>query len=569
MSERRKSSVVQVARADDGVVRVNDAAMRQLSVDNPNIVQSFAEAKAATAGEHELTIRDAIRLYPKAIAFSIIFSTAVVMEGYDLSLMGSFFGLPPFRNFYGTEDNPAGGRQVSAPWQSGILNGTQVGSIIGLWLNGILSDKFGYRKTMFGSLVLMIAFIFLPVFAQNIQTLLAGAILCGLPWGVFQTITVTYASDVTPTVLRPYLTSYVNLCWVIGQFIAAGVLRSMVGREDQLAYRLPFALQWIWPPLILIGVFLAPESPWWLVRHGRYDDAKNALLKLTNRNSGIPFDADKQVAMIKATDDLEKAINSNVNYWDCFKSVDRRRTEITCMVWVTQAFCGAALMGFAVQFYERAGLDTENSFNFNLGQYAMGAVGTVASWFLMPHFGRRTLYLWGLAFLFCMLMIVGGMGVLGTARGPSLAAGTLLMIYTFVYDFTIGPVCYALVADIPSTRLKIKTVVLARNLYNVGGIINNVLMPRMLLNTNWNWGAKTGFFWAGACLLLFIYHYFRLPEPKGRTYGELDVLFENRVSARKFRQTKVDQFAGHHTDLVAEDSSDGEKKGAAQVESVQ
>lgn len=186
----------------------------------------------------------------------------------------------------------------------------------------------------------------------------------------------------------------------------------------------------------------------------------------------------------------------------------------------------------------------------------------------MPHFGRRTLYLYGLAVLFSILIIVGGMGVAGTSRGPSLAAGSLLMIYTFIYDFTIGPVCYALVSDIPSTRLKIKTVVLARNLYNVGGIINNVLMPRMLLNTNWNWGAKTGFFWAGACLLLFIYHFFRLPEPKGRTYGELDVLFENRVSARNFRKTKVDQFAGHNTDIAAEDSSDGEKKAAAHVDSV-
>lgn len=198
----------------------------------------------------------------------------------------------------------------------------------------------------------------------------------------------------------------------------------------------------------------------------------------------------------------------------------------------------------------------------------MGAVGTVGSWFLMPHIGRRTLYLWGLGILFSLLMIVGGMGVAGTARGPSLAAGTLLMIYTFVYDITVGPVCYALVADIPSTRLKIKTVVLARNFYNIGGIINNTLMPRMLLNTEWNWGAKTGFFWAGACLLLFIYHYFRLPEPKGRTYGELDVLFENHVSARKFRTTRVDQFAGHSTDLV-EDSSDNEKTTDAHLETLQ
>lgn len=224
---------------------------------------------------------------------------------------------------------------------------------------------------MFGSLVLIIALIFLPVFAPNIQTLLAGAILCGLPWGVFQTITVAYASDVTPTVLRPYLTTYVNLCWVMGQLIAAGVLRSMVSREDQWAYRLPFALQWMWPPLILVGVFIAPESPWWLVRQGRYEEAERALLKLTSRNTGVSFDVKKQVAFFKATDDLEKTLTSNINYVDCFKGVDLRRTEVTCMVWLTQAFCGQAIMGFAVQLYQRAGLSTDDSFNFNVGQYAM------------------------------------------------------------------------------------------------------------------------------------------------------------------------------------------------------
>ena len=82
MTERRRSSVVEVDRANDGVARINDSAMRKLSVDHPDIVQSFEEAKAATASEHDLSIRDAIKLYPKAVAFSIIFSTAVVMEGY-------------------------------------------------------------------------------------------------------------------------------------------------------------------------------------------------------------------------------------------------------------------------------------------------------------------------------------------------------------------------------------------------------------------------------------------------------------------------------------------------------
>lgn len=45
--------------------------------------------------------------------------------------------------------------------------------------------------------------------------------------------------------LRPYLTSYVNLCWVIGQFIGAGVLRGFLNHDDQWAYRVPFAIQWV------------------------------------------------------------------------------------------------------------------------------------------------------------------------------------------------------------------------------------------------------------------------------------------------------------------------------------
>ena len=46
------------------------------------------------------------------------------------------------------------------------------------------------------------------------------------------------------------------------------------------------------------------------------------------------------------------------------------------------------------------------------------------------------------------------------------------------------------------------------------------------------------------CFLCLTWTYFRLPEPKGRTYGELDVLFERRVPARKFKTTSVDQFRG-------------------------
>lgn len=64
----------------------------------------------------------------------------------------------------------------------------------------------------------------------------------------------------------------------------------------------------------------------------------------------------------------------------------------------------------------------------------------------------------------------------------------------------------------------------------------------MLNPSAWNWKNYAGFFWGGICFLCIIYVYFRLPEPNGRTFAELDVLFEQGVSARKFASTEVDVF---------------------------
>ena len=66
----------------------------------------------------------------------------------------------------------------------------------------------------------------------------------------------------------------------------------------------------------------------------------------------------------------------------------------------------------------------------------------------------------------------------------------------------------------------------------------------MLNPSAWNWGAKSGFFWAGMCFLCIVWCYFRLPEAKDRTYGELDILFEHGVLARKFASTSVVTFTG-------------------------
>ncbi|RDW88229.1 MFS transporter-15 [Coleophoma cylindrospora] len=538
----------------DNVLRLADTNIRKLSVINPDIAHLTLEAKLATDSEKTMTLRQAFPLYKKAMAFSVIFSTAIIMEGYDTALIGAFYAFPPFQKKYGEFVDAETGYQIPARWQTGLSNGALVGEILGLAAAGIIVDRFGYKKTMMASLMMMIAFIFIPFFSQNLVTLLIGDILQGVPWGVFQTMTTAYASEVCPVQLRAYLTTYVNLCWVFGQLIATGVLTSMLKRSDQWAYRIPFAIQWMWPVPILIGVTLAPESPWWYVRHNRVDEAKVALRKLTSQNyaAAAGFDVDATIAMYVHTNEIERQSAEKTSYLQCFKGTDLRRTEIVSMVWIIQTLCGSGLMGFSIYFFESAGLTASGAFNLGMGQYALGAVGTIASWFLMSWIGRRTLYCYGLGILTVLLIVIGGLGVPTLVKNGPLGwgIGACILIYTFVYDLTIGPVCYSLVAELSSTRLKAKSIVIARNLYNVAGLINNALTPNMINPTAWGWGGKAGFFWCGICFLCWVWTFFRLPEPKGRTYGELDVLFEHKVPARQFSTTHVDQFSGNHLEIV-------------------
>jgi MFS transporter, SP family, general alpha glucoside:H+ symporter len=495
--------------------------------------QITQDVKAGVEAEHKMTFIQGARLYPKAIIWSMLISATIVMEGFSASLIGNFFGFPKFRQAYGSYDGTHG-YQISPAWQTGLPNGACVGEILGLLLNGYLTDRFGYQKTVIGALLWLCVFITLAFFAFNIQMLMAYSILCGLPWGIFQTLTTTYASEVVPVALRAYLTSNVNMCWLVGQLLSTGIIRGLVQLDSQWSYRIPFSFQWVFTVPILIGVFFSPESPWWLVRHGKPEEARKSLLRLTQRDQA-GFNVDDTVAMMQHTNEVEISFKEGTSYMDCFRGSNLRRTEITIMVWVTQALCGGPLIGYAAYFFEQAGFDARKAFELGIGMFALAMLGNIICWIIMQSFGRRTLYLAGLAVCSLVMIAIGAVSCLSESSTISWTLGGLVIFLTFAFNCTIGPVCYSLVSELPSTRLRVKTVVLARVMYNVTCIITNILAGRMLNPTAWNWKGKTGFVFAGLTLICLAYCYLRLPEPKGLTYLELDILFENNAKAKKFK----------------------------------
>ena len=188
---RRRSSVTPAiydptaSSQKPGVLNQKDETFRKMSIAVPNLVEISSDARDAAQRERDMGFLEGCRLYPKAMFFSFALSLAVIMEGYDTALLGNFYGIPAFAKKFGQPaaiKNGVQTYQVPAAWQSALGNGTAAAQIIGLFINGILSERIGYRKMMMGSLVLVACCIFITFFAVNVKMLLAGYVLSGLPW---------------------------------------------------------------------------------------------------------------------------------------------------------------------------------------------------------------------------------------------------------------------------------------------------------------------------------------------------------------------------------------------------
>lgn len=174
---------------------------------------------------------------------------------------------------------------------------------------------------------------------------------------------------------------------MIGQLLANIVTDITQSYSSHWAYSGPFASQWLWCLIIFIGYYWAPESPWWLVRHGRDADAEEALRRLTSTNGGI--DIKQTLATIKETDRLEQELEAGSRYADCFRKINLHRTEISIGVYSIQVISGVYLITYVTYFFELAGLADSKAFDMGVGFLVVGFCSTIMSWYLMTRFGRR------------------------------------------------------------------------------------------------------------------------------------------------------------------------------------
>ncbi|OAA68556.1 MFS alpha-glucoside transporter [Niveomyces insectorum RCEF 264] len=476
----------------------------------------LTDATEANTWEHEMTILQAAKLFPKAVAWSIALSATCVMDGYNFHTTGNAYSQPTFQKAYGTRQ-PNGTYAVSAAWQSGLNNISTFGVLTGLYCAGFLSDRLGFRKTLLISMLCIPPLVFMQFFAPNLGVLIGAQLLMSVPLGVLETTTLAYAAEVAPMCLRPFLTSFVSQMWAS---YTSGIHCFYLTTSGILEHSMVLASAGN------RGVDLGTGI---------------TLVRLASAETAN-FNIDKTVALMVLTTEHERVVNSSTTWKACFKRSDLRRTILVVALYCSQIIGGSTLRSYATYFFEQAGLADDWSYNMSIIVYMLSLAGTIVLWFLLPYVGRRTLFLWSLSVLTVIYMIMGGLGIPQGASKSSLSWGiaSLLVVNGFVCYVGVIPIVFVLGTEIPSALLRSKSLAIGRIIYSIVNTPLSILGTYQVSSTAWNWGAKSSFFWGGLRFLGLLLSYWYVPETKDRTFTEIDQLFEKRVPARKFRDTTFD-----------------------------
>ncbi|MCJ1443398.1 MAG: hypothetical protein MMC23_003896 [Stictis urceolatum] len=380
----------------------------------------------------------------------------------------------------------------------------------------------------------------MSIFANTLSLLSFGQFLLGIPFGMFQSLSLAYANEISPSALHTAAASNVNIDWLLGQLLSSAVMLLQEAKTGYWAWRSAFPLVLIFAITLLVFISaLAPESPVWLVRKGEVEKAKEVLSKLCV--NGLERDSCVTERLRDISQTVEEESRSSTGGWrQVFCGVNRRRTLLTCGTWGIQGLVGTALLGMSAYYFKNAGLDVHQSLFLTLGRHNLGIFGTIGSWFLMGKFGRRTVLLSGLGVACPLQVTIGGLGIApSTDSSLSWAVSILLICFSLVYNVSIAPVGYAILPELPSNQMRQKTLSTARVVYLLLNLVNYVLLPYMLNPDAWDCAAKTGFFYFGTSAVCLAWAYFYIPETKPWTTSAMNWLFEHKTKARSFAKAHV------------------------------
>lgn len=529
-----QSSPSDTSFLDEKKVSASDVSIHQLdgsAISHPIDAKSDA---LFDEPQRDAAAIDKRGMNPMVFALTILTSVCGFLFGYDTGYISG--ALIVMGNDLGVE--------LTTGRKEFITAATSLGALIAACVGGPLADWAGRKWVISGANILFIVGAIIQVSAHTLWTMIVGRFVMGWGVGLASLVAPLYISEMAPSRFRGRLVVINVLAITGGQLIAYAISAGLYHTNN--GWRILVGLSMIPAAVQMVLFIFMPETPRYLIRRGRIDEARKVLMR-TYQNSSSEEVETKMEELIRynVADGLGDKSRSWLKKWtSTWVEAHRvpsnlRAVIITCGLQGIQQFSGFnALMYFSATIFQSVGFDNPTAVSLIIS--GTNFVFTLLAFICIDYIGRRRILLstiWGMALGLIVAAIafhflhidLDGSETNVARNGWSIVVIISMLVYVAFYASGIGNVPWQQSELFPMNVRGIGTS-LATATNWAGSLIISATFLTMLENVT---PTGTFAFYAGLCVLGEIFVFFFYPETANCSLEEVQELLDGGFNIKQ------------------------------------
>ena len=419
-----------------------------------------------------------------------------------------------------------------------VLSVPLIGAVAGALAAPFVNYRFGRKWTMMGIYLFCIGSTFLQLFAPTRTAFVIGRVWNLVGLGAVTTTAPLYLSEIVPPTIRGAAVAPINIVNVFAGLIATLIVYGTEKLVGHLSYQIPLAIQCVLPVILMLATAFLPESPLWLVSKSRMEDAR---ISLRSYRGWSDAQVDDELRVLKQCEENERALSVEVRPWHIFNRENIKRTLTASMYTSSNVISGVLLSSTYITVF-MVELDIGAPFTVTVIAIALDLAGTITAPFVVDYLGRRPCALIGVIGLFSIDVIAGALAF-GSTRGHLLGIVALSCIFNFIWGAFYAPLTFIWPVEIATPKLRNYTMSYTIAWSEVAVLITNLAIPQLTAADAANLGAKVYLVFAGCMFFTIFFVYFYMPETAGRSWAEIDEMYDAEVPMRKWRKYQTTTIA--------------------------
>lgn len=432
---------------------------------------------------------------------SVVAALGGLLFGYDTAVISGAIGFLQAR----FELSPAmvGWAASSAIW----------GCVFGAMFAGYVSDAIGRKKTLVITAILFFVSSVAAAFPRDLTEFVIARFIGGLGIGAASMLSPMYISEIAPAGVRGRLVSLYQLAIVIGINLIYFVNLKIAGLGDtawnvNMGWRYMLGSGAIPAFLFLCLLFLVPESPRWLLKKKRNDEAYKTLEKVNGSERALEVVDEIKGALSQETGTVRELFSPGLRMALIVGIVLALFSQITGI---------NAIIYYAPEIFKSIGFAAESAFFQTVLIGSINTIFTFLALWLIDIAGRRMLLLWGVAGMTLCLLGTGICFYFNIVQGPWL----LIFILGYIASFasSLGPIPWVIMSEIFPTKTRGIAMSFCTLVLWIGVLFITQFTPVLLENIG---GAFTFWIFMINSIILLVFVWKVIPETKQRTLEEIE-----------------------------------------------